>query len=46
MANVSAVAVVRARYPRAVASLNHYAGGAVRGLNKAGHLTRFAIIGG
>jgi phospholipid/cholesterol/gamma-HCH transport system permease protein len=46
MANVSAAAVVQARYPRAVANFNHYVGGTVRAVNKAGHLTRFAVIGG
>ena len=43
---MSTAAVVRARFPRTVANASHYAGGAVRGLNKTGHLTRFAIIGG
>src|SRR5271167_1910877 len=42
---MSTAAVVRARFPRTVAGVNHYAGGAIRGLNKAGHLTRFSIIG-
>src|SRR5271167_2589784 len=41
---MSTAAVVRARFPRTVAGVNHYAGGAIRGLNKAGHLTRFSII--
>src|ERR1700758_2476769 len=45
MADVSAAAVLRARYPRTVANVNHYVGGAIRGLNRAGHLTRFSIIG-
>ena len=35
---MSTVAVVHARFPRAVANFNHYVGGAIRGLNKAGHL--------
>lgn len=42
---MSTAAVVRARFPRTVAGVNHYAGGTIRGLNKAGHLTRFSIIG-
>src|SRR6202789_161615 len=42
---MSTAAVVRARFPRTVAGVNHYAGGTVLGLNKAGHLTRFSIIG-
>src|ERR1700724_3472733 len=42
---MSTAAVVRARFPRTVANVNHYAGGVIRGLNKAGHLTRFSIIG-
>src|SRR6202522_3571641 len=42
---MSTAAVIRARYPRTVASVNHYAGGTIRGLNRAGHLTRFSIIG-
>src|ERR1700742_3031264 len=42
---MATAAVVRARFPRAVANVNHYAGGAVRGINKAGHLTRFSVIG-
>src|ERR1700735_4738193 len=42
---MSTVAVVRARFPRTVAGVNHYAGGTIRGLNKAGHLTRFSVIG-
>src|SRR5277367_2223161 len=42
---MTTAAVVRARYPRTAAGVDHYAGGAIRGLNKAGHLTRFAIIG-
>src|SRR5271156_5307810 len=46
MANVSAAAVVQARFPRAVANFNHYVGGTVRAVNQAGHLTRFAVIGG
>ncbi|MCU1701783.1 MAG: ABC-type transport system involved in resistance to organic solvent, permease component, partial [Mycobacterium sp.] len=45
-ADMSTAAAVRARYPRTVANVNHYVGGAVRALNKVGHLTRFAIIGG
>ncbi len=40
---MSTAAVVRARFPRAVANVDRYGGGAVRGLNKAGHLTRFSI---
>src|SRR5271167_3585978 len=32
---MSTAAVVRARFPRTVAGVNHYAGGAIRGLNKA-----------
>ena len=43
---MSTAAVVRARFPRAVASFNHYIGGSLRAINKAGHLTRFAVIGG
>src|ERR1700753_4266712 len=42
---MATAAVVRARFPRAVAHVNHYAGGAVRGINKAGDLTRFSVIG-
>src|SRR5258708_14820861 len=42
---MSTAAVVRARFPRTVAGVIHYAGGTIRGLNKAGHLTRFSIIG-
>src|ERR1700744_136348 len=42
---MSTAAVVRARFPRTVAGVNHYAGGTIRGLNKAGHLTRFSING-
>src|SRR6202000_1355235 len=38
-------AVVRALFPRAVANVNHYAGGAVRGINKAGPRPRFSVIG-
>jgi phospholipid/cholesterol/gamma-HCH transport system permease protein len=45
-ADVSTTAVVRARFPRAVANFNHYVGGSTRALNRAGHLTRFAIVGG
>ena len=41
---MATAAVVRARYPRTAAGVDHYAGGAIRGLNKAGHLTRFSII--
>ena len=40
---MSTAAVVRARYPRAVANGDRYGGGAGRGLNKAGHLIRFSI---
>src|SRR5271163_3366849 len=43
---MSTAAVVRARFPRAVANFNHYAGGSIRAFNKAGHLTRFAVNGG
>src|SRR6201993_2522242 len=43
---MSTAAVVRARFPRAVANFSHYVGGAIRAFNKAGHLTRFAVIGG
>ena len=43
---MSTAAVVRARFPRTVANVDQYGGGAIRALNKAGHLTRFAIIGG
>src|ERR1700722_14445556 len=42
---MSTAAVVRARFPRTVAGVNRYAGGTIRGINKAGHLTRFSIIG-
>src|ERR1700724_2733099 len=42
---MTTTAVIRARYPRAAASVDHYGGGAIRGLNRAGHLTRFSIIG-
>ena len=42
---MSTAAVVRARFPRTVAGVNQYAGGTIRGLNKAGHLTRFSING-
>ena len=40
---MSTASVVRARYPRVVAGVNHYGGGAIRGINKAGHLTRFSV---
>src|SRR5260370_10873385 len=43
---MSTAAIVRARFPRAVANFNHYLGGTVRAVNRAGHLTRFAVIGG
>ena len=43
---MSTAAVVRARFPRTVANVNHYGGGTIRGLNKAGHLTRFAFTSG
>jgi phospholipid/cholesterol/gamma-HCH transport system permease protein len=43
---MSTAAVVRARFPRAVANLNHYVGGTVSAVNQAGHLTRFAVNGG
>src|ERR1700761_1881783 len=42
---MSTAAVVRARFPRAAAGVDHYAGGAIRGINNAGHLTRFSIVG-
>ncbi|HEY2447865.1 MAG TPA: ABC transporter permease, partial [Mycobacterium sp.] len=42
---MSTTAVVRARFPRAAANVNHYVGGSFRAFNKAGHLTRFAVIG-
>ena len=42
---MSTAAVVRARFPRTVAGVDQYAGGAIRGLDRAGHLTRFSIIG-
>lgn len=35
--------VLRARFPRATANLNRYAGGAVRGLDQAGQLAWFAF---
>jgi phospholipid/cholesterol/gamma-HCH transport system permease protein len=44
MANVSAAAVLRARYPRTVANLNRYGGAAGRGLDQVGHLASFARI--
>ena len=43
---MSTIAVVRARFPRAFANVNQYVGGSIRAFNKAGHLTRFAVIGG
>jgi phospholipid/cholesterol/gamma-HCH transport system permease protein len=45
MANVSAATVVRARYPRAVATFNRYIGGAFQALDEAGRLARFAVAG-
>ncbi|HXO83425.1 MAG TPA: ABC transporter permease, partial [Mycobacterium sp.] len=42
---MTTAAVVRARFPRAAAGVDHYAGGAIRGINNAGHLTRFSIVG-
>src|ERR1700690_4472133 len=42
---MTTAAVIRARYPRTAAGVDHYAGGTIRGLNKAGHLTRLSIIG-
>src|ERR1700744_6283788 len=42
---MTTAAVVRARFPRAAAGVDHYAGGAIRGINRAGHLTRFSIAG-
>src|ERR1700754_1047137 len=42
---MTTAAVVRARFPRAAAGVDHYAGGAIRGINNAGHLTRFPIVG-
>src|SRR6201987_2373884 len=43
---MATAAIVRARFPRAVANFNQHVGGAIRAFNKAGHLTRFAVIGG
>src|ERR1700683_2482300 len=43
---MSTAAVVRTRFPRTVANVNQYGGGASRALNKAGHPARFAVIGG
>src|ERR1700753_1492577 len=43
---MSTAAVVRARFPRAVANFNKYVGGSVRAVNQAGRLPRFAVIGG
>jgi phospholipid/cholesterol/gamma-HCH transport system permease protein len=40
---MSTAAVVRARFPRTVAGVNHYGGGAIRGINRAGQLTRFSV---
>ena len=40
---MSTATVLRSRYPRATARVNHYGGGAIRGINKAGHLTRFSV---
>src|SRR5882757_10664224 len=42
---MTTAAVIRARFPRMAAGVDHYGGGAIRGINKAGHLTRFSIIG-
>ena len=42
---MTTAAVVRARFPRTAAGVDHYAGGAIRGINRAGHLTRFSITG-
>src|SRR6201995_6037164 len=42
---MTTAAVVRARFPRAAAGVDHYAGGAIRGINNAGHLPRFSIVG-
>ncbi|OSC42020.1 MlaE family ABC transporter permease [Mycobacterium decipiens] len=41
---MSTAAVVRARFPRAVANLRHYGGAAARGLDEAGQLAWFALI--
>src|ERR1700755_1349036 len=43
---MATAAIVRARFPRAVANFNQHEGGALRAFNKAGHLTRFAVMGG
>ena len=43
---MSTATVLRARFPGAVANFNRYVGGSIRAFNKAGHLARFAVIGG
>ncbi|WP_172667845.1 ABC transporter permease, partial [Mycobacterium tuberculosis] len=40
---MSTAAVLRARFPRAVANLRQYGGAAARGLDEAGQLTWFAL---
>src|SRR5580698_4352136 len=40
---MTTAAVVRARFPRTAAGVDHYAGGAIRGINSAGQLTRFSV---
>ncbi|AEJ45344.1 Integral membrane protein [Mycobacterium tuberculosis variant bovis] len=42
-ADMSTAAVLRARFPRAVANLRQYGGAAARGLDEAGQLTWFAL---
>jgi phospholipid/cholesterol/gamma-HCH transport system permease protein len=44
MADISAAAVVRARYPRTIANLTHYGGGAARTLEKIGTFARFTRV--
>jgi phospholipid/cholesterol/gamma-HCH transport system permease protein len=44
MADVSAAAVLRARYPRTAANLNRYGGAPGRGLDQAGRLASFTRI--
>jgi phospholipid/cholesterol/gamma-HCH transport system permease protein len=44
MANISATAVLRARYPRIAANLNRYGGGSARSLEKIGTFARFTRV--
>ncbi|HEY1441973.1 MAG TPA: ABC transporter permease, partial [Mycobacterium sp.] len=41
---MATAAVLRARFPRATANFNHYAGAAGRGLDEAGRMTWFSLF--